>query len=86
MGAETTAVEKIYRYAEHCILSAFTGKSSRLLQDYVNLCNRAAPCEPWPSRLFSLYQGHGKPAVIAAITAEKTPWMNRTKQSETIIA
>lgn len=43
MGPETIALEKLYRYAEHCILSVFTGKS-RLLQNYVNLCNRAAPC------------------------------------------
>lgn len=44
VGAETTALEKLYRYAEHCILSVFTEKSRRLLQDYVNLCYRAAPC------------------------------------------
>lgn len=32
-----------------------------------------------------VYQGHGKPAVIAAITTERTVRMNRIKQSETII-
>lgn len=44
------------------------------------------PGEPWPSRLLFLYQGHGKPAVIAAIPTERTVRMNRIKQSETVTA